>query len=67
MGIIFWASIRVRQPPKCVLIDAEGRVAFSHYANNGGNSIQAVQTGLGKLRKAFDGKRHFYRASPAAW
>ncbi len=38
---------------KVVLIDAEGRVAFSHYANNGGNSIQAVQNGLTKIRQAF--------------
>lgn len=38
---------------KVVLIDAEGRVAFSHYSNNGGNSIQAAQTGLIKLREAF--------------
>ena len=37
---------------KVVLIDAQGRVAFSHYANNGGNSIKAVQGGLVKLREA---------------
>lgn len=37
---------------KVVLIDPEGRVAFSHYANNGGNPIQAVQNGLNKLREA---------------
>ncbi len=42
---------------KVVLIDAEGRVAFSYYANNGGNSIQAVQTGLGKIRKALEGQK----------
>ncbi len=41
---------------KVVLIDVQGRVAFSHYANNAGNSIDAVQTGLGNIRKAFAGK-----------
>ena len=38
---------------KVVLIDAQGRVAFNHYANNGGNPIQAVQNGLNKLRESF--------------
>ncbi len=38
---------------KVVLIDANGRVAFSHYTNNGGNSIQAVQKGLILARQAF--------------
>ncbi len=41
---------------KVVLIDAGGRVAFSFYANNGGNSIKAVQNGLGSIRQAFEGK-----------
>ncbi|MGC1377602.1 MAG: acyl-CoA dehydratase activase [Anaerolineales bacterium] len=41
---------------KVVLIDADGRVAFSHYANNGGNSIQAAQNGLNKIRQAFAGR-----------
>ena len=41
---------------KVVLIDADGRVAFSHYANNGGNSIQAAQNGLNKIRQAFTGR-----------
>ncbi|MBI9043501.1 MAG: hypothetical protein JEZ06_03395 [Anaerolineaceae bacterium] len=41
---------------KVVLIDAEGQVAFSYYANNGGNSIKAAQTGLVDIRKAFAGK-----------
>jgi predicted CoA-substrate-specific enzyme activase len=40
---------------KVVLIDVSGRVAFSYYANNGGNSIQAARAGLGKLREAFAG------------
>ena len=40
---------------KVVLIDQEGRVAFSHYCNNGGNSIQAVQDGLMKLRAVAKG------------
>lgn len=38
---------------KVVLIDEQGRVAFSHYANNGGNSIQTVQNGLNRIRQAF--------------
>ncbi len=38
---------------KIVLIDTKGRVAFSHYASNGGNSINAVQKGLGLIREAF--------------
>jgi activator of 2-hydroxyglutaryl-CoA dehydratase len=38
---------------KLVLIDTQGRVAFSHYANNGGNSINAVQNGLSQIRQAF--------------
>ncbi len=38
---------------KVVLIDPKGRVAFSHYANNGGNSIAAVQAGLKSLGEAF--------------
>jgi activator of 2-hydroxyglutaryl-CoA dehydratase len=38
---------------KVVLIDAQKRVVFSHYANNGGNSIQAVRTGLSLLHKTF--------------
>ncbi len=41
---------------KVVLIDTAGSVAFSHYANNGGNSIQAVRIGLAKLRAAFAGR-----------
>jgi len=39
---------------KLVLIDVEGRVAFSHYANNGGHAINAAQKGLGEMRKAFE-------------
>jgi predicted CoA-substrate-specific enzyme activase len=41
---------------KVVLIDEKGRVVFSHYSNNGGNSIKAVQTGLREIHKTFDGK-----------
>lgn len=41
---------------KVILIDDRGRVAFSYYANNGGNSIQAVQAGLNNIRKNFSGK-----------
>jgi predicted CoA-substrate-specific enzyme activase len=41
---------------KVVLIDADAKVVSSHYANNGGNSIQAVQDGLRNTRKAFAGK-----------
>ena len=41
---------------KVVLIDGQGRVAFSYYANNGGNSIAAVQSGLRGLRQAFEGQ-----------
>jgi predicted CoA-substrate-specific enzyme activase len=36
---------------KVVLIDSAGRLAFSHYASNAGNSLQAVQLGLDKLRQ----------------
>jgi len=46
---------------KVVLIDSNGRVAFSHYSNNGGNSIQAVQAGLGNLREAFEGRNFLPR------
>lgn len=38
---------------KVVLIDGQGQVIFDHYANNDGNSIKAVQTGLHQLRQAF--------------
>lgn len=37
---------------KVVLMDEKKRVAFSYYANNGGNSIKAVQDGLLRLRGA---------------
>ena len=40
---------------KMVLVDAEGRVVFTHYANNNGNAIQAAQQGLEKLRQAMAG------------
>ncbi|MBU1662477.1 MAG: CoA activase, partial [Chloroflexi bacterium] len=40
---------------KVALIDTDGRVVFGHYANNGGNSIRAVQNGLNKISQAFDG------------
>lgn len=36
---------------KTVLIDALGRVIFSYYANNNGNAIQAVLTGMEKLKQ----------------
>ncbi len=39
---------------KIVLIDDHGRVIFDHYANNGGNAINAVQKGLGELRQLFE-------------
>jgi predicted CoA-substrate-specific enzyme activase len=35
---------------KTVLIDRLGRVIFSYYANNNGNAIQAVLTGMEKLK-----------------
>ena len=38
---------------KLVLIDAEGRVLFKHYASNRGNAIKAVQDGLVELRELF--------------
>jgi predicted CoA-substrate-specific enzyme activase len=41
---------------KLVLIDQDGRVAFSHYANNSGDSLKAVQQGLGQIRQAFAGR-----------
>ena len=34
---------------KIVLTDPEGRLLLSHYAPNGGNPIEAVQEGLGRL------------------
>ncbi len=43
---------------KVVLIDEKGRVAFSHYANNGGNSIKAVQDGLVKLREVISSPKN---------
>ncbi|MHC1783437.1 MAG: acyl-CoA dehydratase activase-related protein [Anaerolineaceae bacterium] len=36
---------------KVVLIDSLGRLAFNYYANNAGNSLQAAQLGLEKLRQ----------------
>ncbi len=39
---------------KVVLIDADGRVVFNYYANNNGNSIQAIQKGLIQLRQSFE-------------
>ena len=39
---------------KVALIDAQGRVAFSHYAKNNGNAIAAVQTALVELRRGLD-------------
>ena len=38
---------------KMVLIDRQGRLVFTHYANNGGNAIGAAREGLEKLREAF--------------
>lgn len=35
---------------KIVLIDQQGRLAFTHYASNRGDSIRAVQEGLKQLR-----------------
>jgi predicted CoA-substrate-specific enzyme activase len=43
---------------KVVLIDAQGRVAFDYYSNNGGNVISAVQKGLSQIRQRFDGHSH---------
>jgi predicted CoA-substrate-specific enzyme activase len=40
---------------KLVLIDEQGRIVFDHYCNNDGNSIQAVQEGLERIRQAFAG------------
>lgn len=34
---------------KIVVLDAEGNMLFSHYANNNGNPIEAVKTGLNLL------------------
>jgi predicted CoA-substrate-specific enzyme activase len=36
---------------KVVLTDETGRVVFSDYSNNDGNSINAVQAGLGRMRE----------------
>jgi predicted CoA-substrate-specific enzyme activase len=36
---------------KVVLVDEIGRVVFSDYSNNDGNSIKAVQAGLGRMRE----------------
>jgi predicted CoA-substrate-specific enzyme activase len=40
---------------KIVLIDERGRLFFEHYQSNDGNPIGAVQAGLEKLRRLFDG------------
>ena len=40
---------------KVVLLDEKGRVAFSYYSDNNGNSIKAVQLGLRGVRTAFEG------------
>ena len=39
---------------KIVLVDTQGRLAFTHYAGNNGNAIQAAQEGLELLRTEFD-------------
>jgi predicted CoA-substrate-specific enzyme activase len=39
---------------KIVLVDCLGRVAFSHYAHNNGNAIQATREGLEGLRQVID-------------
>jgi predicted CoA-substrate-specific enzyme activase len=39
---------------KLVLIDSLGRVVYDYYANNGGNSILAVQKGLKEIRRRFE-------------
>ncbi len=51
---------------KVVLIDETGKVVFDYYANNRGNSIKAVQQGLGELSQIFEGAA-LCRASPEAW
>lgn len=38
---------------KLVVVDALGRVVFTHYGKNGGNPIGAVQTALEQLRQAW--------------
>ncbi|HET9492953.1 MAG TPA: acyl-CoA dehydratase activase-related protein, partial [Chloroflexia bacterium] len=38
---------------KMALIDRQGRLVFTHYANNGGNAIGAAREGLEKLREEF--------------
>ena len=38
---------------KMVLVDRQGRLVFTHYANNSGNAIGAARDGLEKLREAF--------------
>ncbi len=40
---------------KVVLIDAQGRVAFTYYCSNKGNPIGAVQAGLQALRERIEG------------
>lgn len=40
---------------KLALVDENGRLFFEHYQGNGGNAIQAVQTGLEKLRQKLAG------------
>ena len=38
---------------KMVLVDRQGRLAFTHYTNNSGNAIGAARDGMEKLREAF--------------
>ncbi len=38
---------------KIVLIDRQGRLAFTHYSDNNGNAIRAARAGLERLREAF--------------
>lgn len=40
---------------KLVLVDAQGRLFFEHYAPNHGNAIGAAQAGLDRLRQLFAG------------
>lgn len=41
---------------KIILTDKQGRIAYDYYANNGGNPIRAVQTGLKEICQRFESR-----------
>ena len=65
-GVYFLGIDSGSTTTKVVLIDEKGRVAFSYYSNNNGNSIKAVQQGLTEFARHSKGLTRC-RESLAAW